>query len=146
MFEQAGLPHAEPLRKVPNSRGALMVGELARERGVFDALHPRLFDAYWARDRDIGEPRVLVEEGVAVGLEESEIIDALETQQYLQRIEAETRTAIELGVTGVPGWVIDQRVLVPGAQPHKIFVRVLERLGHAPLDGEPADGARSTRS
>jgi predicted DsbA family dithiol-disulfide isomerase len=135
MFEQAGLPHAEPLTKVPNSRRALMLGELARDRGAFDALHPRLFDAYWARDRDIGEPQVLVEEGITAGLEERDIIDALDTQQYLARIQAETRTAVELGVTGVPAWLIDQRVLVPGAQPHEIFVRVLEHLRHAPLGG-----------
>lgn len=134
MFEQAGLPHAEPLEKVPNSRGALMLGEFARERGAFDVLHPRLFEAYWARGRDLGVEQVLVEEGTAAGLERAEIIDALRDERYLERIEAETRAAIELGAGGVPAWVIDRRVLVPGAQPHEIFERVLGRLGHEPLD------------
>jgi predicted DsbA family dithiol-disulfide isomerase len=136
MFEQAGLPHAEPLEKVPNSRGALMLAELARERGVFDELHPRLFDAYWARGRDIGDERVLVDEGTAVGLDEAEIIDALHDERYLERVQEQTRAAIEVGVNGVPAWVIDQRLLVPGAQPHEVFERALEQLGHGPLDGE----------
>ncbi len=136
MFEQAGLPRAETLEKVPNSRRALMIAELARDRGAFDALHGRLFDAYWARGRDIGEERVLVEEGTAVGLDEGEIVDALQDGRYLEKIEAQTRGAIELGAGGVPAWVIDQRVLVPGAQPHDVFARVLERLGHSPLEGE----------
>jgi predicted DsbA family dithiol-disulfide isomerase len=136
MFEEAGLPHAEPLEKVPNSRGALMLGELARDRGAYDELHPRLFEAYWARGRDIGDERVLEEEGAAVGLDEAEIIEALRDQRYLDRIEAETRAAFEVGVSGVPAWVIDQRLLVPGAQPHDVFERVLERLGHLPLNGE----------
>jgi predicted DsbA family dithiol-disulfide isomerase len=137
MFDQAGLPHAEALDKVPNSRRGLMLAELARERGRFDALHRRLFDAYWARGRDIGEERVLIDEGTAVGLEEGEIIDTLRDGRYLEQIAAQTRAAIELGAGGVPAWVIDQRVLVPGAQPHDIFARVLERLGHSPLDGDP---------
>jgi predicted DsbA family dithiol-disulfide isomerase len=136
MFEEAGLPHAEPLEKVPNSRGALMLGELARDRGAYDELHPRLFDAYWARGRDIGDERVLAEEGAAVGLDEAEIIEALRDERYLDRIEAETRAAFEVGVSGVPAWVIDQRLLVPGAQPHEVFERVLERLGHLPAGGE----------
>ncbi len=136
MFEEAGLPHAEPLEKIPNSRGALMLGELARDRGAFDELHPRLFDAYWARGRDIGDERVLAEEGAAVGLDEAEIIEALRDERYLDRIEAETRAAFEVGVSGVPAWVIDQRLLVPGAQPHDVFERVLERLGHLPAGGE----------
>ena len=137
MFREAGLPHAETLEKVPNSRRALMLGELARERGVLDALHPRLFDAYWARGRDLGDERVLIEEGDGVGLEADEIAEALRAQRYLDRIHVQTRAAIELGATGVPAWVIDRRVLVPGAQPHDIFSRVLERLGHTPLEETP---------
>jgi predicted DsbA family dithiol-disulfide isomerase len=50
----------------------------------------------------------------------------------LEAIENETRTAVEIGVTGVPGWLVDQRLLVPGAQPHEVFERVLTRLGHEP--------------
>ncbi len=137
MFEDAGLPHAEPLEKIPNSRRALMLAELARDQGVFDALHPRLFDAYWARGRDIGDERVLVQEGSAVGLKEGEIIDVLQDGRYLGRIGADTRTAIELGAGGVPAWVIDRRVLVPGAQPHEVFETVLGRLGHPPVGREP---------
>ena len=63
-------------------------------------------------------------------------------QLYLERIEAQTTAATDLGAGGVPAWVIDQRVLVPGAQPHELFAQVLERLGHAPADGaSDADGA-----
>jgi predicted DsbA family dithiol-disulfide isomerase len=130
MFKQAGLPYAENLQKVPNSRRSLMLAELARERGTFNAVHERLFDAYWARGRDIGDERVLIEEGTGAGLDEGEIVDALRDGRYLQLIEEQTRAAIELGAGGVPAWVIDQRVLVPGAQPHQVFAQVLERLGH----------------
>lgn len=136
MFEQAGLPHAATLDKVPNSKRALMLGELARDRGKFGQLHPRLFDAYWVRGQDIGDERVLIEEGVAAGLEQSEIIDALQDPGYQERIEAATAGALELGAGGVPAWLIDQRLLVPGAQPHEVFTRVLERMGHLP--SEPA--------
>ncbi len=135
MFEAAGLPHAEPLEKVPNSRKALMLAEFARERGVFDELHPRLFEAYWGRGRDIGDDEVLIEEGTAVGLDAAEIVGVLRDQRYLDGIEEQTRDAIGLGVSGVPAWVIDQRLLVPGAQPHEMFARALEQAGHAPLDG-----------
>ncbi len=136
MFEQAGLPLAETLEKVPNSRGALMLAELARDRGVFDELHPRLFDAYWARGRDIGDEQVLIEEGTAVGLDAAEIVDVLHEQRYLERIETQTRAAIQLGAGGVPAWVIDARLFVPGAQPHEVFASALEQVGHGPIDGE----------
>jgi predicted DsbA family dithiol-disulfide isomerase len=135
MFESNGLPYSGGLDKVPNSRRALMLGELARERGVFEALHSRLFDAYWARARDVGDEGVLVEEATAVGLEKAEIVEAIHDGRYGGLVAEQTRAAIELGAGGVPAWVIDERLLVPGAQPHDLFSRTLERLGHEPLDG-----------
>jgi predicted DsbA family dithiol-disulfide isomerase len=130
MFDQAGLPHAVRIERVPNSLRALILGELARDRGVLGALYPRLFDAYWARGLDIGDDQVLVDEGVGVGLDPPDIVDALADPAYLERVVGQTREALELGANGVPAWVIDERVLVPGAQPHGVFERVLERLGH----------------
>jgi predicted DsbA family dithiol-disulfide isomerase len=134
MFAAAGLPRAETLEKVPNSRRALMLSEYARERGIFEALHARLFDAYWARGRDIGDEQVLVEEGTAVGLEASDVTEALVDERYFERVQSDTKAALEMGAGGVPAWLIDQRLLVPGAQPHEVFDRVMERLGHPPVD------------
>jgi predicted DsbA family dithiol-disulfide isomerase len=137
MFAEAGLPYADERDKVPNSRRALILGELARDRGLHDQLHPRLFDAYWARGRDLGDDEVLIEEGSAVGLERDEIEAALRNPAYLQRIADQTQGALQLGAGGVPAWVFDERFLVPGAQPHDVFDQVLERLGHSPI----ADGS-----
>ncbi len=135
MFAAAGLPFAGTIDRIPNSRKALLLGELARERDLLDALHPRLFDAYWGRGRDIGDEQVLIEEGTAVGLSEADIREALADERYLPQIEASTRDAMEIGAGGVPAWAIDERILVPGAQPHDVFEQVLERLGHPPRDG-----------
>lgn len=138
MFDEAGLPHAERLDRVPNSRRALALGELARDRGRLADLHPRLFDAYWARGLDIGSDKVLRQEGLAAGLQEVEITTALGDEGYAQRIAQETEQAISIGAGGVPAWVIDRRLLVPGAQPHDVFEQVMTRLGHGPTDGDQA--------
>ena len=138
MFEAERLPLAQTIEKVPNSRRALILGELARERGVLDALHPRLFDAFWARGLDIGDERVLVGEGTAAGLEQDEILASLDSERYLEQIEAQTREALESGAGGVPAWLIDDRVLIPGAQPPELFERVLGRLGYAAREDGPS--------
>jgi predicted DsbA family dithiol-disulfide isomerase len=134
MFEQVGLPFAGTLDKIPNSRRALMLAEHARDRGAFAQLHPRLYDAYWGRGRDIGDERVLVEEGAAVGLDQPDVLASFGNEEYRGRVESQTRSAIELGAGGVPAWLIDERVLVPGAQPHEVFERVLGRLGHPAIE------------
>jgi predicted DsbA family dithiol-disulfide isomerase len=133
MFAEAGLPFSPDIDRVPNSRRAQALAELARDRGLHRELHPRLFDAYWARGLDLGDDEVLVGEGRAVGLEEDEVRAALQDQALVDRIAEQTSAALELGAAGVPAWLIDERALVPGAQPHEVFERVLERLGHQPI-------------
>ena len=134
MFEAAGLPHAERLEKVPSSRRALVLGEIARDQGRHEELHPRLFEAYWVKGLDIGDDDVLVELASELGMDREETATELVAwaPDLLGAIEHETRSAVEMGVTGVPGWLVDQRLLVPGAQPHEVFERVLTRLGHEP--------------
>lgn len=135
MFAEAGLPFNPELDKVPNSLRAQAMAELARDRGVHRDLHPRLFDAYWRRGLDLGDDDVLLGEGRAVGLDEDEIRASFQDPDYVGRIAAQTTEALELGASGVPAWLIDERALVPGAQPHELFERVLDRLGYQPLAG-----------
>jgi predicted DsbA family dithiol-disulfide isomerase len=138
MFTEAGLPVAPAIERVPNSRRALMLAELARDRGRHDELHPRLFDAYWARGLDIGDEAVLLAEGAAVGLDEAEMRAAMASDEYASRITEQTEAVTSLGAGGVPAWVIDERLLVPGAQPHEVFDRVFTRLEYSPTGEQSA--------
>ncbi|MEA2425529.1 MAG: hypothetical protein QOH13_1939 [Thermoleophilaceae bacterium] len=134
MFDAVALPHATRTR-VPNTRAALNVGELARERGVHGPFHDRLMTAFWAEDLDISDPLVLAAEGAAFGLDRDDVIDVATTFRYQDRVDASSAAMHELGAGGVPAWVIDDRVLVPGAQPHDVFDQVMQKLGFEPLAG-----------
>jgi predicted DsbA family dithiol-disulfide isomerase len=138
MFEAAGLPHADRLEMVPSSRRALVLGEIARDQGRHPEIHPRLFEAYWVKGLDIGDDEVLVNVAQDAGMDGDGVAQRLSawSDDLLNAIEHETRGAVEMGVTGVPGWLVDERLLVPGAQPHEVFERVLTRLGHAPQADE----------
>jgi predicted DsbA family dithiol-disulfide isomerase len=129
MFDAADLPHATRTR-MPNSRAALNVGELARERGVHPGLHARLMTAFWGEDRDISDPSVLAEEGEACGLDRDEVIEAATAFPFQDRVDASTAAVMQMGAGGVPAFVVDDRLLIPGAQPHELFDQVMERLGH----------------
>ena len=133
MIEAAGLVHDPPPDRVPNSNRALRLTELARDRGVHDALHHRLLTGYWARRLDIGDPELLVAEAAAVGIPEADARPALDSEELGARVEASTRTALRNGVCGVPAWSVDRRLVIPGAQPHEVFDSILGRLGHRPV-------------
>jgi predicted DsbA family dithiol-disulfide isomerase len=133
MIEEAGFEYAPPLDRISNSRGALQMAEFARETGHHDEAHRALFQAYWSQGLDIGDLDVLSEIAVGVGLDAEAALDAVRGERFLDRILGSTGVGVQSGVDGVPAWVIDGRVLVPGAQPHEVFDSVLSQLGHRPL-------------
>jgi predicted DsbA family dithiol-disulfide isomerase len=125
-FEQQGLTYNPPPDVVPNTRLAQQLTELARSRGIGDRLHDRLMDAYWAEARDIGDPDELRALAAEVGIEHPDT--AWEDPVYLERVLASSAQAHSIGVTGVPGFVLDRRLLVLGAQPRELFEQAFAQL------------------
>lgn len=92
-------------------------------------MHDRLMDAYWAEGRNIGDHDVLRELAEEVGLAADEVGRVLERDEYLGRVAASTQQAAAIGITGIPAFLIDERLLVLGAQPREVFERALASLG-----------------
>jgi predicted DsbA family dithiol-disulfide isomerase len=125
-FEKQGLAYNPPPDVVPNTRLAQQLTELARERGLAERMHDRLMDAYWAEGRNIGAADELRTLAAAVGIDDSDV--AWEDPVYRERIVASTAQAHSIGVTGVPGFLLDRRLLVLGAQPRELFAQAFEQL------------------
>ena len=128
-FAEDGLAYNPPPEVVPNTMRALRVTELARERGLHAAVHDRLMDAYWAEALDIGDPVVLRDLAAGAGLDGSEVDEVLAGDAYRERVLGLTAQAVSIGITGVPGFLFDRRLLVLGAQPREVFERAFEQLG-----------------
>lgn len=126
-FAAAGLPFTMP-EVVPNSMNALRVTELARDRGLHEAVHDRLMDAYWGEGRNIGDPEELRELALAAGLDGSEVDDVLAGDAYRDRVHASTAQAQGLGIDGIPGFILDGQLLILGAHPPAVFEQAFARL------------------
>ena len=140
-MEAAELPFTVS-EHIPNSRAALRVTELARDAGLHEALHDRLMHAYWGEGEDIGDHDVLRRHAAVAGLDADEVDDVLGSDRYLDRVLASTQEAVSIGVTGVPGFLLDGRLLVLGAQPEEVFERAFEQLDRHPR-GEPDAAAEA---
>jgi len=127
LFGQHGLPFNPP-EVMPNSRAALRLTELARERGLHEPFHDRLMDALWAEGRDLGDAEVLRELATGVGLDGNEIERVLGSDAYLDRVLASTAEAHAAGIHAIPAFVLGNRLLVLGAQPREVFERAVEQL------------------
>jgi predicted DsbA family dithiol-disulfide isomerase len=120
LFARHGLEYA-PSERIPNSRDALRVTELARDAGLHEEVHDALMDAFWGRGEDVSEHDVLRRVAFERGLPRDDVERVLTGDDYLQRVLASTREAQSIGISGIPGFLIDSRLLVLGAQPREVF-------------------------
>jgi predicted DsbA family dithiol-disulfide isomerase len=127
-FAEAGLEYNRP-DVVPNTRLALRLTELAREEKLHEPFHDRLMDAYWAEATDIGDPdelRRLAAEVRLDALAVERVID--DPAAYLDTVEASTTSAQAIGINAIPAFLLDERLIVLGAQPLEVFRRAFAQL------------------
>jgi predicted DsbA family dithiol-disulfide isomerase len=131
-FADEGLAYAPPADVVSSTRLALELGEGAREEGLHRAYHDRVMDAYWAEGQDLSLRSVLEELARGVGMSDDGIARALDDRAWAPVVDASTARAQSAGVTGVPAFVVDWRVLVMGAQPRDVLAQAIAQARVAP--------------
>jgi len=128
MIEASGRRYNPP-EVVPNSRKALEVTELARDRGLHEPVHTRLMEAYWSEAANIGEEGTLVDLVASGGIARDDALEALADRRYADRVDASTREAQLHGIHAIPAFVLDRRLLLLGAQPYEVFEQAFAQLG-----------------
>ena len=117
---------------VPNTRLALRLSELARDRGLHEPLHHRLLEAYWSEATDIGDPEQLRRLAAEVGLDAEDVDGVIaDPNAYLDRVERSTAQALSIGINAVPAFLLDRRLIVLGAQPLEAFRSAFAQLAAA---------------
>jgi predicted DsbA family dithiol-disulfide isomerase len=101
--------------------------QLARERGKQDALEERFFAAYLSEGEKIGDPETLVRLAVEAGLDLDEVTALVSTDLYAAEVRAEQQEARQIGVDGVPFFLLGRRYAVPGAQPSELLLEALHK-------------------
>ena len=125
---QAGIAFDfERIALQPNTRDAHRLIAWAQTRGDATALVERLFRAYFIEGAFVGSHEVLGGLAAEVGEDRDAAIDFLSSETGRgEVVEAEER-ASQLGITGVPFFIVDGRYGLSGAQPAEAIVEALRR-------------------
>lgn len=127
MAAAEGLQYDFDKAVVANSFDAHRFSHLAAKEGKGDAAEERLFKAYFTEGKNIADRNTLVQLGTDIGLDGAAVKQALETDAYAQEVLHDIGEAQQIGVQGVPFFVLDRKYAVSGAQSAEIFVQALER-------------------
>lgn len=109
-----------------NTFDAHRVAQVAKEKGIGNELEEAFFAAYFVEGKDLGNPEVLKQTAINVGLTAEDIDKALTDSKYADQVKSEINEAAQLGISGVPFFVFDRKYGVSGAQPVEVFLQTLE--------------------
>ncbi len=117
-------------KRIYNTRLAHEATEYTRARGEANEFHKVLFRKVYAEGQDPSQWEVLCAAAEEVGLDAEEMQQEVEDEKHRANVENQVRQAYQLGVTGVPTYVINHRYAIVGAQPYEVFKRALEQIGN----------------
>ena len=127
--QQEGIPFDfQAIGKMPSSLNAHHLVRWARTAGVQAPLVEDLFDRYFARGEDIGDPAVLVEAAGAAGMDTAIVAELLAGDGDVELVRKEDTLARQIGIQGVPTFIINGKWAVVGAEPTEHWRQLLAQV------------------
>ncbi len=91
------------------------------------ALARALFQAYFLDGKNVGDPTVLASIATAHGFEADEALAVVNDEQERAAVRAEAADASRQGVSGVPFFILQNRLALSGAQPIEVFLKAIDQ-------------------
>lgn len=125
--KEAGLNYNFDQSKVANSFNSHLIIQFAKTKEWGDKAEEQFFKAYFTDGKDLNNTSDLTEVAKLIGLTDAEIENALTDEKFKQAVRADIQEASELGISGVPFFVMDRKYAVSGAQSPAIFFETITK-------------------
>lgn len=125
MAADVGLQYNFAKAVIANSYDAHRVSQLAKKYGKGDEMEEQLFKGYFTEGKDISDHETLVAMAAATGMNGEEVRQMLAGNAYKDAVDADIERAAQIGITGVPFFVFNNRYAVSGAQQPETFLGAL---------------------
>ena len=130
--------HFEKQLTAPNTRNAHRLIELARQEGRQLPLVELLFRAYFTDGVDLSKQENLVALAAQAGVDPEKAEKLLASEEGRQAVVLAEKELQQLGITGVPFYIIDHRHGVSGAQAPETLIEAIEQIGSTAAPGGEA--------
>lgn len=117
----------DAIRISPNTRDAHRLLRLAAAEGVQGRVAEGLFAAFFVDGRDVGDPGVLAEVAAAAGLDREAVAALLAGDGLVADVESEMAAAREMGIQGVPFFIVAGRYAISGAEAAETLAGAMDK-------------------
>lgn len=127
--ETVGLNFNFEEMKPTNTFDAHRLAKYAQTVGKEKEVTEKLLQSYFEESKLISDHEVLTEIAVSLGLDREEVQKVLEDKtKFSNDVRLDEAFAQQIGVTGVPFFVINQKYSISGAQPTSTFLGALQQV------------------
>ena len=127
--EAEGVPYRfDKITRTPNTLNAHRLLRWAQPTGVQANVAEALFMAYWHYGQDVSDPEVLKTIAVINGFKADQISGLLASDADIDKVAAEVVQAQEIGVTGVPTFILGNKYGVVGAQSPDYIAEAIKKV------------------
>lgn len=127
MAAEVGLHYNFDKAVVANSFDAHRISHLAKSKGKGNEFEEVLFSAYFIEGKNTADHETLAELAASVGLNKQEALVVLATDAYAADVRNDIYESQQVGVRGVPHFVLGDKYAISGAQPTELFLQALNQ-------------------
>lgn len=125
--KQVGLNFNFNKAVVANSFDAHRLSHLAKKYNLQNELEEKLFSAYFTEGKNTADYETLLKIAIEIGLDKDEVSEVLKGNTFSNEVHHDIEQAQQIGVRGVPFFVLNQKYAISGAQESDTFLQALHK-------------------
>lgn len=124
--KQLGLDYRFDKTVMTNSFKAHRLIQFAKTKGKGAEMEEILFKAFFTDGKNVSDTATLKQLGKEADLDENQLDSAFTDDSYAYEVKNDINEARQIGVTGVPFFVIDRKYAISGAQPPEVMLNIIK--------------------
>ena len=125
-----GLNYNFDKMKPSNTFKAHRLAKWAGKRGKEAELTELLLHSYFIEGKEIGRNEILIDLAEQVGLDRAEAERILSSDEFSDEVRGDIKEAMQIGVRGVPFFVLNDKYSISGAQTTETFEGALRQVAN----------------
>lgn len=134
LAKKVGLTYNFDKAVVANSFDAHRFSHLAKKHGAQNNAEELLFKAYFTEGKNTADEETLIQLGEELGIKAEETKATLRSDVFVDEVRSDIEEAQQIGVTGVPFFVVNRKYAISGAQESDTFLQMLNKVFQEELE------------
>ncbi|MDN4606380.1 DsbA family oxidoreductase [Sporosarcina highlanderae] len=126
--ETVGLNFDVDAMKVANTYNAHRLTKLAEQEGKATAVSERILEGHFVKGEALGDEATLLAIAEEIGISKERVQQMLESDEFSDEVKKDISEAGQIGVQGVPFFVINRKYAISGAQTTQAFEEAIRKV------------------